>query len=165
MHRAAPCRNVPVTFTLERMERHVTRAAKLALYAGALAGPMSFAALLLIGPHVGGQGLTFERLDVMELITVAAVGVLLGVIIAVIFGFPIFWVLSGLGRLGALPVAVWGAVLGGASYHWIFMAGSAIAVEWVAVGALAGFLAGGTAAVCLERRVWRSSHAGSGNAL
>jgi hypothetical protein len=147
------------------MEEHVVPAAKLALYAGALAGPMSVVALLLVGLFIVPEGLAFNSLDALELVSVAVVGLFFGVIIAVAFGFPIFWALSRLGRREALLVAVWGAVLGGASYHWIFMAGSEIAVEWVAVGALAGFLAGGTAAVCLQRTGRRRQHTEAGHAL
>lgn len=133
------------------MAPNVTWSAKLALYAGALSGPASVAAILVVGAvrPVWGPARTFP--EPLALVAIATVGLFLGVLVAASAGFPMFLVLRTLNRSGPLLIAAWGSVLGGVSYHLFFMRGQPFDLGWVATGALAGFLAGWVAALCLRR--------------
>lgn len=121
---------------------------KLALYAGAFAGPASAVSLVLMASF---HALHDDPVSVepLALLSVVAVGLFIGTIVAVVAGFPVFLLLQSFQGCHPAVVAVWSAVLGAGSYHWFFMSGSSVSLEWLATGALSGLLAGGSAAVLL----------------
>jgi uncharacterized membrane protein HdeD (DUF308 family) len=87
------------------------------------------------------------------LVSVCAVGIFFGVLVALAAGFPVFLALRLNGRRDKpLVIALWSAVLGAASYYVAFMAGSPPSWDWVSTGGAVGFMAGGIAALAVKMR-------------
>jgi hypothetical protein len=141
----------PVTFTPESMESSLRSNVKLAIYAGALAGPMSAVCLLVLALAGALRGVPVP-IEPLGLLTICTVTLFFGVPISVVGGSPVFFGLAKRGYLNPLVVALWSALLGVVSYHFAFATSS---FEWLALGAVASFLGGGLAALLV--RGWRRS--------
>jgi len=139
---AATRRSTP---TLERMNASASSAAKLALYGGAMAGPMSVAAILL-----GAAARIRTGVPVSPDAAIAVVGLFFGVMVSLCAGLPVFLLLLRAGLLNASLVVAWSAVLGAFSYHALFMWGAPPDWWWVSIGAIAGALSSAIAMLLLE---------------
>jgi hypothetical protein len=140
------------------MDTTVSSSLKLALVGGALGGPMSVVAVLLfaLANVFLGTSVSFALLDLM---VIAAVGLFVGVLIAIVAGFPMFVLLTRLGLGRPIFIALWSALLGGVAYHVLFMLGSPIDWQWVLTGSFAGLLAGGTPALLIAEHAKRGGNA------